>query len=615
MQSSASNSRSRVSLSTRLTFAAGLMIILLSTLAVAAMLHFGSFGTLHLSGAEIPAWAPVVGALGLTSALAITAIGLYARRILRQDLSILHDASQRLAEGHDFRVRAAHSNEFNQLRRSFNNMGEAIRARESDLRSRTLDVKSMLDRVDQGILTLSPEARIGGDFEPGLPFSELLKRADPEVAQWFDLCWQDVRQGFLPLSIALSQLPKQVVYQRRHLALNYYEPEYGMAQVLVVIDDVSEHTLRQRAERQQAELVQVFTKMSTDRESFVVFVSTASELVRSVVSSQTPRTKAMRDLHTLKGSLLAYGLADLAELVHTLESKLEGKNSLSRAERHELGRRWAAFRARFDGFLEVRSGAVEIPVSEVRAVAKHAGAYSEELAHRIALWAFSPVRPHLESLREHAEKVAGDIGKPAPEVTILDNDIRAPAEPLAAFWSSALHLVRNAVDHGLESPEVREACGKTPHGHVELSVRIEDKVLVFKVCDDGAGIDWDNVREHACRMNLPHHTMDDLVAALFADEVSTRSRTTLYSGRGVGLAALQASIHTLGGWIEVHSEQSPQSLKAIQNGVSVHAQARRGKGRTRLLVEIDLERVQQGSIRILRQQGPQRRHGELRKRV
>jgi len=114
--------------------------------------------------------------------------------------------------------------------------------------------------------------------------------------------------------------------------------------------------------------------------------------------------------------------------------------------------------------------------------------------------------------------------------------------------------VRNAVDHGLESPDERIAAGKPEAGRLQLVARYTNDALVIEVVDDGRGIVWDRVREKAEAAGLPSATEHDLVKALFSDGVSTADEVSETSGRGVGLAAVDSVVRELGGEIAVQSE-------------------------------------------------------------
>ncbi|MBX5466912.1 MAG: chemotaxis protein CheW [Firmicutes bacterium] len=122
-----------------------------------------------------------------------------------------------------------------------------------------------------------------------------------------------------------------------------------------------------------------------------------------------------------------------------------------------------------------------------------------------------------------------------------------------------LHLLRNACDHGIEPPEVREAAGKPPEGRVRLRAWAAQGRVHIVVEDDGAGIDWEAVREKATARGwltpqaAAAASESDLVALLLRPGVSMRDTITPVSGRGVGLDVVQAFLEASHGTLAVTS--------------------------------------------------------------
>ena len=148
--------------------------------------------------------------------------------------------------------------------------------------------------------------------------------------------------------------------------------------------------------------------------------------------------------------------------------------------------------------------------------------------------------------------------------TELDrNLVEALADPL-------VHLVRNAIDHGIESPDARRRAGKPEQGLVRLVAQQEGDHVLIEVRDDGAGIDPEKIRRSAVDKRL----IDDDAAArlspeeclqlLFLPGFSTRSEVSDLSGRGVGMDVVQSRIRELSGTVQIHSEPGAGSRFAIR---------------------------------------------------
>ncbi len=138
--------------------------------------------------------------------------------------------------------------------------------------------------------------------------------------------------------------------------------------------------------------------------------------------------------------------------------------------------------------------------------------------------------------------------------TELDrNLVEALADPL-------VHLVRNAIDHGVEKPEVRRASGKSEVGRVHLIAQQEGDHVAIIVADDGAGIDPDVIRRAAIRKGVidteaaSRLTTEESLALLFHPGFSTRAEVSSISGRGVGMDVVMSKIRELSGQVQIQSD-------------------------------------------------------------
>lgn len=155
----------------------------------------------------------------------------------------------------------------------------------------------------------------------------------------------------------------------------------------------------------------------------------------------------------------------------------------------------------------------------------------------------------------NARALARELGKPV-EVSFRVEPIEASAELLAAIDTAVLHLVRNALDHGIETPDRRLVAGKDPRGTIHVECRVAGEHVVLVVSDDGSGVDLEAVRAKARALGLVKAGED--IAARWIDLVchpgfSTRPDAGEVSGRGVGLDAVRAGLGELGGSLEAET--------------------------------------------------------------
>jgi chemotaxis protein histidine kinase CheA len=162
----------------------------------------------------------------------------------------------------------------------------------------------------------------------------------------------------------------------------------------------------------------------------------------------------------------------------------------------------------------------------------------------------------LNHIAAHGKDLARQFGKEV-NFTISADKIELSVENLKLVFDVLLHLVRNAVDHAIETAEERIAKEKAPEGKIEISLRAVEKGFELFVKDDGKGIDAAKIRTKALEKNLVQEaqilTEAEMLDLIFLPEFSTRQTISEISGRGVGLDAVKNLIENAGGEIKVKS--------------------------------------------------------------
>ena len=291
---------------------------------------------------------------------------------------------------------------------------------------------------------------------------------------------------------------------------------------------------------------------------FVEFLQEGDRLVNMTHSgAATSQQELMRAIHTLKGNCAIFGVHSVAAVAHELESYMIEAEAMPEADDLALLQStWSGFRVRVDGLLGDRNSMLEIEARDVLSIVAEAESRAphEQIARRLRHLTYEPVQTRFKRIAERAQSLASRLGKGSIQVECVAHNVRLPAERWTPFSSAFVHLIRNAVDHGLEPVSERINVGKAPGGKLRLSCYVQDDACVVEVADDGRGIDWKRLADAARQRGLPNESHSDLVAALFADGVSTREEASDVSGRGVGMAALREATAAMGGKIEVMSE-------------------------------------------------------------
>ena len=165
--------------------------------------------------------------------------------------------------------------------------------------------------------------------------------------------------------------------------------------------------------------------------------------------------------------------------------------------------------------------------------------------------------------------LSGKLGKQV-ELELVGQDTELDRTVVDALGDPLVHLVRNALDHGLETPAAREAAGKPPVGKVRISARHAGGTVMIPVADDGHGVDPLAVAAKAVRAGLLTHEQADgidmahAIELLFEPGFSTRDQADDISGRGVGMDAVRAKVRELGGEVLLTSEPGQGTTAQIR---------------------------------------------------
>jgi two-component system chemotaxis sensor kinase CheA len=481
------------------------------------------------------------------------------------------------------------------LERAKEQLEQRVRERTQELASRNRDLRLVLDNVDQALLTLDHEGRLAGErsvmvdrwfgaYEGTPTFVEHMARIDPTFAASFDVGFEVLKEGVMPRRVCLYQLPTRLRSGDRQFHVAYSPIGEGehLAGLLVVVNDVTEQIRRAQEEAEQREMLSLFQALMRDREGYLQFTEEARAIVDQLATGSPDATTALRHLHNLKGSSAMMGARFIADLCHQAENLIqEGGIEAAREALSRLGERWAAVVQSLSSVLDDSGTArVEVSVADLEHLAEEVrgGASPERIVARLSAWSREPIGKPLQRLSDYARALAArlDKGDIRVRVDAIDTlDARVDSRCMRRLWPALVHLVRNAVDHGIEPAAERTAGHKAPHGRLDLRATSDHDSFVIEVEDDGRGIDWDRVRTLAVEQGLPHEGQDQLAQALLHPGFTTRAEVTPTSGRGVGMSAVDERVAALGGRLSVRSARGAGTCWRVTLPLSAVAPAGR----------------------------------------
>jgi GAF domain-containing protein/HPt (histidine-containing phosphotransfer) domain-containing protein/two-component sensor histidine kinase len=457
---------------------------------------------------------------------------------------------------------------YDELQAANENLERRVRERTMELSERNRDMRRVLDNVKQGLLTIDLEGRLApersrvvdewlGEFEPQALVFSYLAKIDARFVEAFRASFEQLVDGQLPEELLLHQLPTALAHGARRFQLSY-EPihSYGkLSALLMVVDDVTEALRRARDEAEQQDVLSLCRHLSKDRAALLSFFEEGQDLIEDLVHCSKLDVAMQRNLHTLKGNAALYGFMTLAESCHRAEDAF-AEGTLDSNHLEDVAKRFAALQNLLASIAGENAGErVEVSRRTLRALAEQLaqGLPANEAESAVERLLLEPVKPSLERLGSYARALASRLGKPEPRVEIVDSSLLIDGKRAAPLFAALVHLIRNAVDHGLESAEERAASGKE-EPVLTLCASVVDGTATIIIGDNGRGVDWERVRERARARGLGASSTGELAVALFSAEFSTRDEATSISGRGVGLAAVQAEVTRMSGRVTIESE-------------------------------------------------------------
>ncbi|HHV61027.1 MAG TPA: chemotaxis protein CheA [Firmicutes bacterium] len=196
---------------------------------------------------------------------------------------------------------------------------------------------------------------------------------------------------------------------------------------------------------------------------------------------------------------------------------------------------------------------------ELNLTASHIGRTTSQLQEEIMKARMLPLDSIFKKFPRMVRDLAQSAGKQV-EFIIEGEETELDRSVLQEIGDPLIHLLRNAVDHGIEPPEERVRAGKSPSGTIRLSACHRENQIFITVSDDGAGIDPARVQESAIRKGLispevaARMSRDEALELIFLPGLSTARKVSEVSGRGVGMDVVKKNIERVNGSIEIKTE-------------------------------------------------------------
>ncbi|RII35687.1 GAF domain-containing protein [Clostridium chromiireducens] len=387
----------------------------------------------------------------------------------------------------------------------------------------------------------------------------------------------------------LSLLPSNIYINKRYIKMKC-KILSKLKFMLILTDITHEKELEEMVKDEQKRLKLVvagFTNKNDISElvdSFIFFIESGyNEILEMNLSPHEKLSEIYRTIHTYKGSFSQFNFISLPKELHKIESKLsELKKEDSTFENiimsiFESSCCYSAFKSDIKIITDVLgehffAEETKIFIDEALAIklekiAKLVGQNSMYKENKSLLEAieimrtirFKNIKEMLIPYIDYTYKLAQSLDKKLCTLNINGDDIKVNPNIFSPFIKSLIHVFRNAVDHGIETPDERLENGKNELGNIRCTVQDHNSCISLIIEDDGIGIDTQRIKEKAIDKNLVSNvqatslTREQLITLIFSDNFSTRDSINELSGRGYGLSAVKTEIEKLGGSINVET--------------------------------------------------------------
>jgi signal transduction histidine kinase len=380
-----------------------------------------------------------------------------------------------------------------------------------------------------------------------------------------------------------------------------------VGKLMLCVRDVSElKLLEAEANTRKRELQVIGEILAVSQEKFHQFVASSRNFLEEnlhLIEQTTEKSEdninlLFRNMHTIKGNARTYGLLGLTNFVHVAEQSYDDMRkdaelpwdqakllaeldsvkvmieTYSNVNDNVLGRKGAGRRGGVEKFLMVERDTVQQSLQLLVGVDQtDARAMQGALQHvgrMLNLIGTEPLQDVLAGSLDSLPSLAKELGKEPPRVEIEDRGIVIRTQASGLLKNLFTHLLRNSVDHGIESPEARVAKGKPAAGCITLGVAVDDGKLWIRLHDDGRGLAIGKIRQRGIDQGLiapgEYCPPEDVALFIFRSGFSTAEQVTEVSGRGVGMDAVKGFIEKEGGSISMRflDDNTDADFRAFQ---------------------------------------------------
>ncbi|MBI3561692.1 MAG: HAMP domain-containing protein [Gammaproteobacteria bacterium] len=480
-----------------------------------------------------------------------------------------------------------------------------VEERTAELKQKTNDINNMLQNMHQGIFTIDISQQIHHEYSAYLETILMTKQIDGKhlmevLFDNSDLGSNARDQVKAALSAVLGE--DLMMYDfNKHCLVNEYVrkmPDGGskileldwdpivfendiIDKMMVTVRDVTElRGLQVEAEQQKWELEVIGQILKVSQQKFEGFLSNAYDFIaqnqQAILNTDQINQDVIgllfRNMHTIKGNARTYGFDFITDTVHEVENTYDKlrKHQLTQWNKEQLLLELDQAKQLIDIYDRIYHDKLSTNQSDGVYVDSDLFEKAKETINRVnfndkrsltdgVMRIRTLVRAVgtetlgslLESIHKSIPELAQRLGKDTPKLVVEDDGVRFASDVAPVLKNVLTHAFRNAIDHGIETTEQRQALGKPISGTITLRSQQEGDNLFLTLSDDGQGLDLARIRDKAIEQGLisvdQHLSAEQISNLIFLSGLSTAENVTQVSGRGVGMDAIKKFLNQIGG--------------------------------------------------------------------
>jgi two-component system chemotaxis sensor kinase CheA len=530
------------------------------------------------------------------------------KKFLAPILNLSRLASKVTAGDYSVRCSLDQNDELGALAKDFNHMigtiNDHIKNLDSKVNEKTAQVTNLLDNADQGFLSFGKDfiidkssskecVRIFRQEVSGKKIEELLFKEDQKKIGFFQDAVKSIfeEESALARDTMLSLLQKEYLIENKIIEVEYKLIADNTKIMLIATDVTEKRKLERKVEIEKKVLQMVVSVVSSIREFFEIIESYEEFFHKDNISKAIDTDQEVKEnlaqlyrtVHTFKGLCVQKELIHTVKALHEFEEQLamlKHDEALDNAYLITILQEFEAMKFLekdlkilqkvlgedfFDkkGSISVKEKVlVDISNKFEELIQNDTGKEFIELYKAIKNLHLKPIKELFQSYPKMIEEIAKRLDKNVQKVEIICDEGIKVNDTFSPFIKSLIHVFRNSVDHGIENSEERILHDKNPLGRIECHISQNNENLEVEICDDGRGIDIEQIKAKAVSKGLCTQEecegMDEsvLIELIFNDDFSTKDEVSEISGRGVGLSSVKVECEKLGGTIEIKNHLS-----------------------------------------------------------